>query len=295
MATPRNLYSYTYSFGNVGSYYNDDLGRIMGKGEQSIITNNIRTCVYEVYEEVCLCCGYKVEPDEIVEQVANGHGDYSYIMSNPDKAGGDTRGNITFYSNSVSLSDLDLGRDSNTTGTNWSQNSPFMYNGDKMTTDKGYLLKENIEATGENIYSRDPEYAYYLTPDTLKQIRSYNDANGYDLNLDKLIVYDVSKIECDGNSCKEGNPETINFQHYGSKFLIGDIDGQIDLKSYGTIGNSYTNVCLVQDTSLTPTFDMADHMSKGKCRWVDFVETGQRYRNPTTKQESTTWFRLSFK
>ena len=77
--------------------------------------------------------------------------------------------------------------------------------------------------------------------------------------------------------------------------MIGDIDGQIDLKSYGTIGNSYTNVCLVQDTSLTPTFDMADHMSKGKCRWVDFVETGQRYRNPTTKQESTTWFRLSFK
>lgn len=295
MATPRNLYSYTYSFGNVGSYYNDDLGRIMGKGEQSIITNNIRTCVYEVYEEVCLCCGYKVEPDEIVEQVAKGHGDYSYIMSNPDEAGGDTRGNITFYTNSVSLSDLDLGRDSNTTGTNWSQNSPFMYNGDEMTTDKGYLLKDNIEATGENIYSRDPEYAYYLTPDTLKQIRSYNDANGYDLNLDKLIVYDVSKIECDGNSCEEGNPETINFQHYGSKFLIGKIDGPIDLKSYGTIGNSYTNVCLVEDTSLTPTFDMAGHMEKGKCRWVDFVETGQRYRNPTTRQESNTWFRLSFK
>lgn len=295
MATPRNLYSYTYSFGNVGSYYNDDLGRIMGNGEQSIITNNVRTCVYEVYEEVCLCCGYKVEPDEIVEQVAKGHGDYSYIMSNPDEAGGDTRGNITFYTNSVSLSDLDLGRDSNTTGTNWSQNSPFMYNGDEMTTDKGYLLKDNIEATGENIYSRDPEYAYYLTPDTLKQIRSYNDANGYDLNLDKLIVYDVSKIECDGNSCEEGNPETINFQHYGSKFLIGKIDGPIDLKSYGTIGNSYTNVCLVEDTSLTPTFDMAEHMEKGKCRWVDFVETGQRYRNPTTRQESNTWFRLSFK
>lgn len=295
MATPRNLYQYTYTFGQIGSYYNGDLGRIMGT-EKSIIQNNKRTCFYEVFEEVCLCCGYKVEPGDLVEQVAGGHGGYTYEMSDPSKAGGNTNGNITFYTNSVALGDIDLGRDSNTLGTNWSANAPFMYNGDNnLTTDKGHKLKENIEATGENIYAREPEYAYYLTPDSLKQIRSYNDANGYDLNLDKLIVYDVSKIECDGSNCKEGNTETINFQHYGSKFLIGDVDGAIELNSYGTIQNSYRNVCIVKDTDYSATFDMESKMKNGGCRWVDFVETNQTYYNPTTKSSSNTWFRLSFK
>ena len=297
MATPRNLYSYTYSFGNVGSYYDDKLGRIMGNGEQSIISQNVRTCVYEVYEEVCLCCGYKLEPDEVVEQIAGGHGGYTYDMSDPDKAGGDTRGSITFYTNSVSLGDIDLGRDS-TLGTNWTANSPFMYNGDEMTTDKGHKLKENIEKTGENVYSRKPEYAYYLTPDTLKQIRSYNDANGYDLNLEKLILYDVRKIECDSKNigdCKTGNTETINFQHYGSRFLIGDIDGGIELNSYGTIANNYDNVCAITDTSYGKDYDMDNYMKTHKCRWVDYIETNQTYYNPTTKTSSTTWFRLSFK
>ena len=294
MATPRNLYAYTYSFGNVGSYYDDKLGRIMGNGEQSIIPQNIRTCVYEVYEEVCLCCGYKVEPDEVVQQIA-GKPEYQYDMSRVNEAGGNTNGNITFYTNSVSLGDLDLGRDS-TTATNWSDNSPFMYNGDEMTTDKGKLLKDNIETTGENIYAREPEYAYYLTPDSLKQIRSYNDAVGYDLNLEKLIVYDVSKIECESSGCKEGDQETINFQHYGSRFLIGDIDGGgIELKSYGTIANSYNNVCLVTDKEYSGSFDMDNKMKSGKCRWVDFVETDQYYYNPTTKQTAKTSFRLSFK
>lgn len=297
MATPRNLYSYTYSFGNVGSYYDDKLGRIMGNGEQSIISQNVRTCVYEVYEEVCLCCGYKLEPDEVVEQIAGGHGGYTYDMSDPNKAGGDTRGNITFYTNSVSLGDIDLGRDS-TLGTNWTANSPFMYNGDEMTTDKGHKLKENIEKTGENVYSRKPEYAYYLTPDTLKQIRSYNDANGYDLNLEKLILYDVRKIECDSKNvgdCKTGNTETINFQHYGSRFLIGDVDGGIELNSYGTIANNYNNVCAITDSSYGKDYDMDNYMEKHKCRWVDYIETNQTYYNPTTKTSSTTWFRLSFK
>ena len=165
-----------------------------------------------------------------------------------------------------------------------------------MTTDKGKLLKDNIETTGENIYAREPEYAYYLTPDSLKQIRSYNDAVGYDLNLEKLIVYDVSKIECESSGCKEGDQETINFQHYGSRFLIGDIDGGgIELKSYGTIANSYNNVCLVTDKEYSGSFDMDNKMKSGKCRWVDFVETDQYYYNPTTKQTAKTSFRLSFK
>jgi hypothetical protein len=292
MATPRNLYQYTYTFGNIGSYHNGDLGRIMGT-QKSIIQDNKRTCFYEVFEEVCLCCGYKIEPGDLV--ISSGIGNnFGYSGSDPSKAGGNTSGTISYYSNSVSLGDIDLGRDT-TLGANWSQNSPFMYNGDELTTDKGHKLKDNIEHTGENIYARAPEYAYYLTPDSLKQIRSYNDANGYDLNLDKLIVYDVSKIACDGSNCATGNAETINFQHYGSKFLIGDIDGAIELNSYGTIANSYNNICIVKDNEYSSTYDMENKMKIGRCRWVDYIETNQTYYNPTTKTSSNTWFRLSFK
>ena len=39
MGTPRNLYQYTYTFGQIGSYYNGKLGRIMGT-TKSIIQDN---------------------------------------------------------------------------------------------------------------------------------------------------------------------------------------------------------------------------------------------------------------
>ena len=295
MATPKNLYQYTYAFANIGSYHTGDLGRIMGT-QKSIIQDNKRTCFYEVFEEVCLCCGYKIPPGDLV--ISSGIGNnFGYTGSDPNKAGGNTGGTISYYTNSVSLGDIDLGRD-NTLGSNWSDSSPFMYNGDdSLTTDKGHKLKENIEKNGENIYARDPEYAYYLTPDTLKQIRSYNDANGYDLNLDKLIVYEADDIACDGSNCKKGNPETINFQHYGSKFLLGQVDGgqSIELNSYGSIKDSHTKVCVIYDDSYSKNYDMGNKMKSESCRWVDFVEKNNNYYNPTTKQTTNTWFRLAFK
>jgi hypothetical protein len=263
--------------------------------QKSIIQDNKRTCFYEVFEEVCLCCGYKIEPGDLV--ISSGIGNnFGYSGSDPSKAGGNTSGTISYYSNSVSLGDIDLGRDT-TLGANWSQNSPFMYNGDdSLTTDKGHKLKVNIEKNGENIYAQSPEYAYYLTPDTLKQIRSYNDANGYDLNLDKLIVYEADEIACDGSSCKKGDSETINFQHYGSKFLVGQIDGGgIELNSYGTIKDSFTKVCIIEEDHYNKNFDMSNKMKSENCRWVDYIEKSNNYYNPTTKQSSYTWFRLAFK
>lgn len=296
MATPRNLYQYSYTFGNVGSYYDGTLGRIMGK-DNSIIQNNKRTCFYEVFEEVCLCCGYLIEPGDLVEQVAGGSGsykEYRYVLSDTSKTGEGTHGTITFYSNSISLGDVDLGRNSDTLASNWSDASPFMYNGDVMSTDKGKKLIDNIEYTGENIYSRKPEYAYYLTPDTLKVIRSYNESVGYDMNLERLYVADVKKIECDGYSCKDGSTKDINFQHYGSNFLKNPPKG-INLNSSGVINSSYTNTCYVKDSEYSGSYDMAAKMENGKCRWVDYIETNQTYYNPTSKTSSNTWFRLAFK
>ncbi len=304
MATPRNLYQYTYTFGNIGSYYDGKLGRIMGS-EKSIIQNNTRTCFYEVFEEVCLCCGYKIEPGDLVEQ--SGYGNYfGYTGSDPSKAGGDTKGTISYYTNSVSLGDIDLGRDTSL-GTNWSDKSPFMYNGDdSLKTDKGHKLKENIETNGEKIYSSSPEYAYFLTPDTLKQIRSYNDANGYDLNMDRLKVYNVSVIACSSefsdSECKstvsnsKDQADVMNFQHYGSKFLIGEIDGSINLNSYGSIKNNYTNICKVDDSTYDKDFDMAGLMKSGNCRWVDYIETDSNNKTyDMVAEEYVSKFRLAFK
>lgn len=293
MATPRNLYQYTYTFGNVGSYFDGTLGRIMGN-EKSIIQDNTRTCFYEVYEEVCLCCGYKIPPGELVE--TSGIGSYfDYKGSNWELAGGNTNGNITFYSNSVALGDIGLGRDSDTLGDNWSDSSKFMYNGDdSLITDKGNKLKDNIENTGENIYARDPEYAYFLTPDALKQIRSYNDANGYDLNFDRLIVYDNSLIQCASASC-DGNPDTINFQHYGSKFLRSDSGTGINLNSYGLIDDNTNRICVVDENSFIPTYDMSQQIKNG-CRWVDYLEKSNNYDDPTVVGPGVpTTFRLAFK
>ncbi len=308
MATPRNLYQYTYTFGNIGSYFNGDLGRIMGT-EKSIIQNNTRTCFYEVFEEVCLCCGYRIEPGDLVESFVNKYGGNINEGSDISAAGGGTSGTISFYTNSVSLGNIGLGRDDSTLGSNWSVDSPFMYNGDdSLKTDKGHQLKENIEYTGENIYAREAEYKYFLTPDTLKQIRSYNDANGYDLNLDKMIVYDVSMIACDGTSnssdCEysgsmndKEKTETMNFQHYGSKFLVGDIDGgySINLVNEGSIKNSNDKVCAILDTDYDKDYDISTLINSG-CRWVDYIETdNDNYYNPTSKQDEEKWFRLAFK
>ncbi len=295
MATPRNLYQYTYTFGNIGSYYNGDLGRIMGT-QKSIIQNNTRTCFYEVFEEVCLCCGYKIEPGDLV--ISSGFGDkFGYKGSDPSKAGGNTSGTISYYTNTVALGDIGLGRDG-TLGANWSQNSPFMYNGDdNLKTDKGHNLKINIENTGENIYAKQPEYAYFLTPDSLRVIRSYNDVVGYDLDMDKLKVYESNAIVCDGATCSEGGPETISFQHYGSKLLVGELDEfNADLKPYGAIKNSYTNVCLIDEDNYSSTYDiMGSLMEPEQCRWVDYLEKDNIYYNPTTKTSSNTYFRLAFK
>lgn len=294
MATPRSLYSYTYTFGKIGSYYDGKLGRIMGT-EKSIIQNNKRTCYYEVYEEVCLCCGYEPTDDPGPDP------DIPYPPPTiPDPFPENPNGTIAFYPNTVTLGDIGLGRDphNNPIGTNWSDKSPFMYNGvGNMTTDKGDKLKHNLENIAENIYAKEPEYAYFLTPDSLREIRSYNDANGYSLDVSKLKVYESNNIACNGAStnCPEGGPETISFQHYGSKFLIGDISKPIDLKPYGFITNADTEVCEILDRSYSDTYDMAGFMVSNNCRWVDYIESDQSYKDPTTQQTSNTYFRLSFK
>lgn len=294
MGTPRNLYQYTYTFGQIGSYYDGKLGRIMGTSK-SIIQDNTRTCFYEVFEEVCLCCGYRLDPGDLVTNYIGTNGNF-YTQSDSNKMDKNYDGTLAIYTNSVSLGDLDQGRDGNV-ASNWKENQKFMYNGNSnLTTDKGSELKKLIENKGEAIYASKPEYAYYLTPDTLKEIRNYNDAVGYELNYNNLKVYEASKIACKTTACNDkvsDIEEVINFQHYGSKFLIGEVTQNININNYayGTVTNNTKDICEVTKSTVKKVTSL---MESGNCRWVDYIETENSYTDPATK-ETAAAFRLAFK
>ena len=216
--------------------------------------------------------------------------------SNTTKIEGTHGGMLSFYSNSVSLGDLDLGRTDS--ATNWSEDQLFMYNGDStLTTNKGAQLKALIEQKGETIYASKPEYAYYLTPDALKEIRYYNDAVGYELNYNNLKNYGANTVACSTTSCgdsiydSEGEPKVI-FQHYGSKFLAGEAAQSIKINnfSYGAIKAANDRICIIGSGSLD---NMTNMIENQKCRWIDYVQTGNNYTDPATG-ETPVAFRLAF-
>lgn len=330
MSTPRNLYTYTYTFKDIGSLSGGQLGRLMG-AENAIIGNNNRTCFYEVFEELCLCCGDEIntyvfnDPDEndLINQVMNHAG---IDGSDPDKMADSIGGTLSFATSSVNLSDVTVGAE-RPTATNWSDKAPFTYGGEyNLTTSKGEQLKNAIEEYGETIYSstytRGAEYAYYLTPTTLTEIREYNDAHGYELNFNNLKVYgrysiaalngcsDPSNSNCwqpsSGDKDDLFNNQIINFQHYGSIFLEELAEDPNITKSSTLARKDNDKVCLVVDGSFDAE-TINNHVKNG-CRWIDYVEnvsnnTGagqgdQAYIYPYSvgaTQERVTYFRLAFK
>ena len=328
LTTPRNLYTYTYTFKDIGSHSGGDLGRIMGD-DTAIIANNNRTCFYEVFEELCLCCGDKIntyvynDPDEndLIKQVmaASGYGE-----SNTDKIEENEGGTLAFATTTVNLSDVDVDESARPVATNWSNSSPFTYGGEyNLTTSKGDQLKNAIESQGETIYSSSSaaggaEYAYYLTPTTLTKIREYNDEHGYELNYNNLKVYGRYSIALLSSSCSnltdnncwktdvsKMNDEVINFQHYGSVFLEDLAKDSNIVKSNTLAKEGNDKVCVVVDGQ----FDAStiNSLVKSGCRWIDYVENlgdnsgkGETsyvypYTESTSSQQTVTYFRLAFK
>ena len=323
ITTPRNLYTYTYEFYDVGSYYDGDLGRIMG-GEnhdttKAIIEENSRTCFYEVFEEMCLCCGDKINTyvyddnftKSMIDQFIQSSG-VGYQQSDLNVIENNKGGTLSVATSSVNLSDISStsGRD---VASNWSDSSSFTYGGDtSLTTGKGAELMTYIESQGESIYSKTntdngPEYAYYLTPTTLSSIREYNQTYGYGINYDTLIGYGRYSIasnsgDCASDSCftyskEEFNDKIINFQHYGSKFLeeLTYIDGVVVDGTLATPGNS--NVCFVTEGDVS---SIKTKMSgSNPCRWIDYIEyvdSGYTYpANSDAGSGTVHYFRLAFK
>jgi len=85
---------------------------------------------------------------------------------------------------------------------------------------------------------------------------------------------------------------TINFQHYGSKFLLGEVTQNIKINNfaYGTIKPTTTAVCTTTSSQLN---SMASKMENGQCRWIDYIQP-QGYTDPATGKTYNA-FRLSFK
>lgn len=294
--TPRNLYLYSYEFGDIGSYMDGKLGRLMGD-ESSLIQLNTRTCFYEVYEELCLCCGSTinsyVENYDTVNDYIQTHPDITYTPSDSNAMNINENGVISFATSTVNLGDLNSDSE-RMLGNNWGD-SLFLYSGNLYETSKGGELLTAIQSQGENVYSETPEYSYYLTPSTISAIRDYNDQYGYEVNYNNLRVYGSYAIRslCDNDStsddCWEVNSrnddgnEYISFQHYGSSFLE-DYMPELGAAYAGTLTeNDINGSCFVTAGEANDYEKIKEKVNSG-CRWVDYVQ-----------ETDGKFFRLAFK
>lgn len=294
--TPRNLYLYSYEFGDIGSYMDGKIGRLMGD-EASLIQLNTRTCFYEVYEELCLCCGSTinsyVENYDTVNDYIQTHPDVSYTPSDSNAMNINENGVISFATSTVNLGDLNSDSE-RMLGNNWGT-SQFLYSGNLYETSKGGELLTAIQSQGENVYSETPEYSYYLTPSTISAIRDYNDQYGYEVNYNNLRVYGSYAIRslCDNDStsddCWEVNSknddenEYISFQHYGSSFLE-DYMPELGAAYAGTLTeNEINGSCFVTAGEANDYEKIKEKVNSG-CRWVDYVQ-----------ETDGKFFRLAFK
>ena len=304
ITTPRNLYTYKYGFYDIGNSIQNgsSLGRIMGH-ENSVIESNTRTCFYEVFEELCLCCGDEINTivyddvtdKDLIEQLMGTH---NYPTSNPEKIKDNTAGTLGFSPSSVNLSDLfSSGRD---VPSNWGDSSKFIYGGEyDLTTKKGADLLNALQDEGEAVYTEEPEYSYVLTPSTLQNIIQENKSRGYEVNYNELKAYGRTPIDeqLRGHADNDAmNKNVINFQHYGSLFLES-LQNNTDVASPRNLTRLHDmdlNNCYV-----TSGFTAEQIKEKKKsCRWIDYVETGSHYTYPYNVvggASSTNRFRLAFK
>ncbi len=288
----------------------------MGR-DQSLIVTNSRTCFYEVFEELCLCCGNPIyaHVDSDSPYVFTSSTYVPYEMSTVTDEDLSPTSSLAITTSNVSLSDMtsDSNRD---LGDNWSDSATFFYNGDVFTTQKGAELLSKIEVPGENIYSEEPEYKFTLNPEGLSNIREYNDSHTYGVTYEDLVsigryavnpYYNDTFLECgkdgDVTGCswevemttdEEYYPQNriINFTHYGSNFLMTELKDMRGItfsgkySDYSAVGMDEN--CYVRGEQTPGGSEVLSSLDSkaDSCRWVDYIQYDgevQRY------------FRLSYK
>ena len=317
ITTRRNMYQYLFSFGNIGSFTNGSLGRIMGTSTSIIKVNNT-ACFYEVKEELCICCG---EPIDSYIDTISGITTTDYIKQNsiPYKESDYKKisksAKLGFHFSIVSLNDIntDANRELE---DNW-KTSKYLIDGyDNHTTSKGEYLAKEIGIIGENAYNVKPEYAFELTPTAMAEIRAHNDANGYEIDLNTYTPYGLVSVEplnncygkvddCDwglNNTSKFENGENITFVHFGSKFLEGNLaSAKVKMKNYWKKGDynkllTSNKVCAISEKEYIKLVDKShtepvlQSLINKECRWIDYID--EDYDELEGKNK---YYRLSFK
>lgn len=332
--TRRNIYQYMYSFGNVGIYNdtntigNNDptMGRIIGgyssgnnastiaggestmSSKAAVVADHTHACFYEVFEELCQCCGLPITSVVVMPSKVNTQdylSGFGYHFSNSDKSS--SSGTLGFYTSTVSLYDLDGSPNKEELSTNWSDDDSFRVYGNTYSTEKGGELSEAIVSVGEEIYNRVPEYSYTLDPAAMAEIRDYNELHGYEHNVRNMTNYGVCAIASDSAACNDTlssnytADETIIFAHYGSQFLE-DLDKKYTTEGYKNL-STRKNICSITPGSLgsgTTYIDLMKSGSYGNCRWVDYVMpkdavTFLKGDDTIVEHNDATYFRLAFK
>ena len=314
--TPRDLYTYRYQFAEIGSYGDGKLGRVMGT-DQSLVAINERVCFYEVFEELCLCCGNPINahtmsdaPYEFVNSTAS-----EYAMSYTDNTLVPSA-TIAINTSNISLSDMqsDSNRD---LGDNWGEQSLFFYDGNDFYTNKGAeLLKEiQAEGRGENIYSETPEYRFVINPQGMSEIRKYNDDHRYGINYKyttstgryAIMPFDgetylsctnLSNCEWEipGTTDEDNYPQNriINFTHFKSKFLEEELKEPKYANKVNFTGRySDYGIGMHPDCYVTSNDVSTMHTKAESCRWVDYLQPMEH--TDVDGNTNTYYYRLAYK
>lgn len=290
VTTPRNIYQYSYTFGNIGYFSDGTTGRIMGNAATSLIAVNKHACFYEVYEDICRCCGDPMLWTTYESSKTTETGrfldeeNFDYVMS-LDSYDPNTvfNSHLGYVNSTVSLYDLD-GTSNGALPGNWGTSDKFTYQSEVYTTGKGQYLANEIIKKGETIYTtggNNPEYSYTLNPSAISLIREYNGSHKYGYSTNDLIAYGITKKKTPLDFAItdiNGKENSVNtFSHYGSRFLEEYMSDYITAEFAASVLTTRKNqgastVCFVEEG--------ADAASKAyalvqtqKCRWVDYVET----------------------
>ncbi|MGN0966140.1 MAG: hypothetical protein ACI4OP_00890 [Candidatus Coprovivens sp.] len=290
ITTPRNIYQYTYTFSDIGYFSDGTTGRIMGNPATSLVAVNKHACFYEVYEDICRCCGdpilwttYESSKYDDTNDFLNENG-YNYNMSNtsydPSKP---LSSHLGYLNSSISLYDV-AGSDGALAG-NWSSTDLFTYQSAVYETGKGEILANEIMEKGETVYdtaSNKPEYSYTLNANAIALIKEYNSGHSYGYSTSDLIAYGVSNkktaINANISVINSNDLNDVNtFSHYGSKFLEEYMTSYVtedfkqDVLTRRTTQGSAT-VCSVEagPDAARQAFSM---IQNNNCRWVDYIET----------------------